>query len=210
MKTLITITGASGAGKDTLMNALLQLDGCDELPQPNALTELFKNMCTKFVYKFRPLVSHTTRAKRPYEKDGKSYYFVSPKDFDKTHMVEIVTYAGNRYGLSANEINNIGDNEIGIVVVDPAGKTHIENYLKAVDDIRHISIFLEIDEATSRARMLARGDSNHSMIERLKQQREHNEYMPMKEYTMVLPSYNIGDYFKNVLTIINYIAEEMK
>lgn len=57
---LIIICAASGAGKTTLVSALLQ-----------AMPEL------------KLSISHTTRPIRPGEKDGINYYFVSDHDFKK-------------------------------------------------------------------------------------------------------------------------------
>ena len=62
MSKLIIITAPSGAGKTTIVQHLLS--SFDELAFS---------------------VSATTRTRRPHEKDGKDYYFLSPQEF-KEHI----------------------------------------------------------------------------------------------------------------------------
>ena len=76
---LIVISGFSGAGKGTLVKALLQK--YDDY----ALS-----------------VSMTTRAPRPGERHGVEYFFSTREEFEKTieedGLVEYATYCGNYYG----------------------------------------------------------------------------------------------------------------
>ena len=82
------ISAPSGAGKTSLIRALLQQD--------NQL-----DVC----------VSHTTRLPRPGERNGCEYYFISTEDFKhKVAQNEFVEHAkvfGNYYGTSASEIERI-------------------------------------------------------------------------------------------------------
>ena len=79
------ITGPSGVGKGTLIQALLER--CPEL-------ELS--------------VSATTRAPRRGEVDGRAYHFMSPEEFqrrvDRGEFVEHAVYAGHRYGTLRSEL----------------------------------------------------------------------------------------------------------
>lgn len=76
---LIVISGFSGAGKGTLVRALLQKY------QEYALS-----------------VSMTTRAPRPGERDGIEYFFTDKEHFEETirqdGLVEYAAYCGNYYG----------------------------------------------------------------------------------------------------------------
>ena len=56
---LFVVAAPSGAGKSSLVKALLELDS-----------------------HVRPSVSHTTRAPRGQEKHGREYYFASESEFD--------------------------------------------------------------------------------------------------------------------------------
>ncbi len=79
------ITGPSGVGKGTLIQALL--DRCPGL-------ELS--------------VSATTRAPRRREVEGREYHFLSPDEFqervDRGEFVEHAVYAGHRYGTLRSEL----------------------------------------------------------------------------------------------------------
>jgi len=76
---LIVLTGPSGVGKGTLLQALLQRH-----PE------------------FYVSVSATTRAPRPGEVDGKNYYFVARPHFERLvaqgELLEWAEFAGNCYG----------------------------------------------------------------------------------------------------------------
>jgi guanylate kinase len=76
---LIVLSGLSGAGKDTVLDGLRKSD----LP-------------------FYFSVSATTRARRPNEKEGYDYYFISKKKFqemiDADELIEWANVYGNLYG----------------------------------------------------------------------------------------------------------------
>ncbi len=82
---IFVVSAPSGAGKSSLVKALLELDS-----------------------HVRPSTSHTTRAPRGQEKHGREYYFVSPQEFDAMvqaqAFVEWANVHGNRYGTSKKAI----------------------------------------------------------------------------------------------------------
>lgn len=82
---LIVVAAPSGAGKSSLVKALLELDSHVHLS-----------------------VSHTTRAPRGQEKHGRDYYFASQSEFDamvqSNAFVEWAHVHGNRYGTSKKTI----------------------------------------------------------------------------------------------------------
>ena len=79
--TLYTVSAPSGAGKTSLVTALIAR--CQDL---------------------RVSVSHTTRAMRPGEQDGVNYHFVGENSFlqmlDKAEFLEHARVFGNLYGTS--------------------------------------------------------------------------------------------------------------
>jgi guanylate kinase len=85
---LFVITGPSGAGKGTLIKALLERRSDLELA-----------------------VSATTRARRPGEEDGKDYHFLSEEEFlervERGEFLEHVVYVSGRYGTLRSEIERI-------------------------------------------------------------------------------------------------------
>jgi len=78
---LFVVAAPSGAGKSSLVKALLELDA-----------------------RVSPSVSHTTRPPRGQEVHGREYYFVSQDTFDQmvsqNAFLEWASVHGNRYGTS--------------------------------------------------------------------------------------------------------------
>lgn len=81
---IVTISGPSGVGKDTVIGHLENEFG------------------------FQKIVSFTTRPPRPGEQDGVSYHFISLKEFldleNHGELLDHVIVANNHYGLSTNLI----------------------------------------------------------------------------------------------------------
>jgi guanylate kinase len=84
---LFVVAAPSGAGKSSLVNALLELDS-----------------------HVQPSVSHTTRPPRGQEKHGREYFFVPPAEFDQLVLadafVEWANVHGHRYGTSKKAIED--------------------------------------------------------------------------------------------------------
>jgi guanylate kinase len=82
---LFVVAAPSGAGKSSLVKALLELDS-----------------------RVQPSVSHTTRAPRGQEKHGREYFFVSQQEFDAmvaaNAFVEWAHVHSQRYGTSKKAI----------------------------------------------------------------------------------------------------------
>ncbi len=81
---IITISGPSGVGKDTVIEHLERDFG------------------------FQKIVSFTTRKPRPGEKNGVNYHFISLNEFldmeSRGELLDHVVVTGDHYGLSANQI----------------------------------------------------------------------------------------------------------
>jgi len=82
---LFVVAAPSGAGKSSLVKALMELDS-----------------------RVVPSISHTTRAPRGQELHGREYYFVSRETFDQMVLqdafLEWALVHGNRYGTSKQAI----------------------------------------------------------------------------------------------------------
>jgi guanylate kinase len=82
---LFVVAAPSGAGKSSLVKALLELDS-----------------------RVQPSVSHTTRAPRGQEKHGREYFFASQQEFDAMvaadAFVEWASVHSHRYGTSKKAI----------------------------------------------------------------------------------------------------------
>lgn len=105
---LLVVSAPSGTGKTTLCKQLL-----------------------KMVRDLRFSISHTTRAPRRGEKNGRDYHFITKQEFkDKIDRGEFVEWAenyGNFYGTSFQEIRYSLDKDMDILLdVDPRGARAIK------------------------------------------------------------------------------------
>lgn len=107
---LFVVAAPSGAGKSSLVKALLEVDSHVQLS-----------------------VSHTTRAPRGQEKHGRDYFFTSESEFDA--MVEAQAFVewahvhGRRYGTSRRAIEErIGQGADVILEIDYQGALQIREF----------------------------------------------------------------------------------
>lgn len=189
MKRIVTITGASGAGKDSILDAVMF---CYGYKTPLDLYGISCSVVASSVpryddVKLRELVSHTTRQPRVGEVNGVDYYYITEDEFAGIEKIESTEYAGNHYCLAVSEVDKLSDNELGIVIVDQHGVSYIEAFADKCDDVELFKIFVKLDSATSEARMQGRGDKADRIAARLAQQQEKNEYAPnVDKYNLVL------------------------
>jgi len=111
---LFVVTGPSGSGKSTIVH--------------HVLSDL-RNVQFS--------VSHTTRPKRNSEEDGREYYFVSDKEFERMiarkRFVEWAVVHGHYYGTSKKEVEEKRERKDVILDVDVQGAAQIrKKYKKAV------------------------------------------------------------------------------
>ena len=105
---LIILSGPSGAGKGTIHNELLKTE---------------KNLTYS--------ISMTTRDKRPGEKDGVDYYFVSVEEFEKEiekgSFLEYACVHGNYYGTLKKNVFDSLDNGFDVMLeIDIQGALKIK------------------------------------------------------------------------------------
>lgn len=161
MSKIITITGPSGSGKDSLVDALLYVVGEKSVDDLGLFVKSYAKELDKLSIKnetnkpiLKELISHTTRKPRNGEINGKDYYFVDKTTLDNTEMVEKTCYAGNYYGLSATEIRNFNAH-VGIVIVDINGVEMVRNFNGKENTV---SVFINVKYSDIENRMKARGD----------------------------------------------------
>ena len=130
---VFVITGPSGAGKGTLIKALVERH-----PQ------------------LEVAVSATTRERRPGEEDGRDYWFLSEVEFARRvargDFLEHVTYvSGNRYGTLRSELERIVESDHVAVL-----ELEIEGALAVRDELPDsVTIFVTVpsfDELERRLR----------------------------------------------------------
>ncbi|KZT27723.1 guanylate kinase [Neolentinus lepideus HHB14362 ss-1] len=106
----LVLSGPSGVGKSTL------------------LTRLFAEYPDKFGFS----VSHTTRAPRPGEVEGKHYYFVSSDRFkqliEEGAFIEHAQFSGNYYGTSFMTVREVGESGRRCILdIEAQGVRQIKN-----------------------------------------------------------------------------------
>ena len=153
---LFIVSAPSGAGKTSLVNALLGLDD-----------------------KLAVSVSHTTRPRRPGEVEGENYHFVSAADYQ--HMVaagaflEHAAVFGNHYGTAtATVLDHFARGHDVILEIDWQGAAQVRNtHPDAVSIFILPPSLLEL-----RARLEQRGQDSAAVIQaRLAEaQREMRQY----------------------------------
>ena len=140
---LFVVAAPSGAGKSSLVNALLELDS-----------------------RVQPSISHTTRAPRGQEKHGREYYFVSEPEFDAMvqadAFVEWAVVHNHRYGTSKKIIEErMAQGSDVILEIDFQGALQIKHIF-----FNAVSIFIlppSWDEL--RSRLERRGEDSAEIIE---------------------------------------------
>ena len=144
---IFIISAPSGAGKTTLVNALLEADP-----------------------RLHNAITHTTRKKRQDEANGVHYHFVSKAQFEtlkeQGFFVETAEIYSEHYGTSKTAIENIlAKNQDVLINMDWQGARNLRSEF-ANDHTPIVSIFVlppSINEL--RTRMLARGDQDTNEIE---------------------------------------------
>ena len=161
---LFVISGPSGVGKNTLLNAVV------------ARSE-----------RVRYSISATSRAMRPGEVDGKSYYFVTKEQFreliQNDSLLEYAEYVGNYYGTPIQPIRESIEAGVDIVMdVDVVGALKIKKRLPAA-----VLVFVTAPSFTAlRDRLLHRGDvAPDVMAERLERARWEYEQAPKYDYIIL-------------------------
>lgn len=140
---LIVVAAPSGAGKSSLVKALLELDSHVHLS-----------------------ISHTTRAPRGQEKHGRDYYFASQSEFDAmvegNAFVEWAHVHGNRYGTSKKAIEErIAQGSDVFLEIDFQGALQIkEAFANAV-----LVFILPPSWEELRSRLERRGEDSPDVIE---------------------------------------------
>lgn len=147
-KKILVFVGPSGSGKTTIID-IMNSKGYPEL------------------------ISHTTRQKRQADVEGKNYFFVDDKEFDKQDFVEVVSYTGNRYGLARAEIERkLSENNVVVIAAAIDGALAIKEQYPAEATL----IFLEVPYDVCKARMESRGDAPESVAKRLQNTEDAKEF----------------------------------
>ena len=147
-------------------------------------------------------VSHTTRAPRPGEQDGRDYHFVSRPTFvamvERGEFLESADVHGNLYGTSQSWIDRQRARDVDIVLeIDWQGAQQVR---KLIPDA--IGIFvLPPSLATLRRRLNDRGQDSDAVIER-RLQAAQGEIAHLAEFDYVIINNNFDDAVEDLVSIV--------
>lgn len=180
---LFVVAAPSGAGKSSLVKALLELDSRVQLS-----------------------VSHTTRAPRGQEKHGRDYFFVSDAEFDQMVLADAFVEWANvhqrRYGTSKKAIEDrIAHGADVILEIDWQGALQIKRiFANAV-----LVFILPPSWDELRSRLERRGEDAADVID-MRLENARTELAQAKEFDFVI----INELFERALFDLKAIVHAQR
>lgn len=176
---IFVVTAPSGAGKTSLVRALLEVDQQVQLS-----------------------ISYTTRAPRPGEIDGKDYHFVDEKTFlemlERGDFLESAQVYGNRYGTSQPWIESvIGSGADILLEIDWQGAAQVRRIFPEAIGIFILPPSLEV----LTERLQGRGtDSAEVIARRLAAARDDIGHVEEFDYVIINDDFNTA--LQELLTVV--------
>jgi guanylate kinase len=168
---LFIITAPSGAGKSSLIDALLKEDP-----------------------RLKLSVSYTTRAPRPGEVNGREYRFVDDKTFiamlERGEFLESAEVHGYRYGTSQAVIRDaLGRGEDLVLEIDWQGAQQVRRLYPVCTGV----FILPPSVAELERRMRARGQDSDAVIRRrLASAEEEISHAPEFDYVIINKDFDVA------------------
>lgn len=179
---LYIISAPSGAGKSSLINALLS-----DLPRSQVQLS----------------ISHTTRNPRPAEENGVHYYFTQHEEFkrliEQEHFLEWAEVFGNYYGTSLPMIERSLEQGIDVFLdIDWQGARQIR---EKVPNVKTIFI-LPPSKAELEKRLIGRGqDSAETIAKRMNEAVSEMSHYNEFDYVIVNDDFQVSlSELKSILT----------
>ena len=182
---LFTISAPSGAGKTSLVNALLEQDS-----------------------QIRVSISHTTREKRDGEIDGQDYFFVDSVEFksmcESDYFLESATVFGNDYGTSKSWVSEQLEDGLDVILeIDWQGALQTHKWMvKKYGDVGTGIFILPPSLKSLRARLMSRGQDNEEVIAtRMAQATTEMSHYQQADYLVINDSFDRA--LEDLQSIIN-------
>ena len=161
---VIFISGSSGAGKNTIINNIVE-----------------KNKDCKF------LVSNTTRERRESDRKVGQYKFVTKEEFEKKidngQILEYDIFNGNYYGVDKESITD--EKNTGVVLLKDLT---VKGVLNCVDLLKNtmpmFSVFVTEKKCVLKKRLKKRGETRESIKRRLKVYKDEQRMIPFYNYAV--------------------------
>ncbi len=176
---LIVISGPSGAGKDTVVNKLKEINN---------------NIWVS--------ISCTSRLPRKNEEEGKDYFFLTKEKFmekiNKGEFLEYAIYNDNYYGTPIDKIKEKLNSGIDVIlVIEVQGALYVKQHIK---DAIFIFIMPPSMEELKNRLIKRNTDSKEKILERFKI--AYNEINEMTKYNYVVVNDEIDTSANKVNSII--------
>lgn len=171
--TLYIISAPSGAGKSSLISALLE---------------------TNPTYAMKVSVSHTTRNMRPGEQDGVHYHFVEKATFEslieKGEFLEYAEVFGNYYGTSRVWIEQTLNKGIDVFLdIDWQGARQIRQQMPLAKSI----FILPPSKEELERRLTARGqDSDEVIAKRMSEAQSESSHYNEYDYVIINDDFDVS------------------
>jgi len=169
--TLFTVSAPSGAGKTSLVTALIE-----------STQDILVS------------VSHTTREKRPGEKDGVNYHFVNHDDFmsmvNACDFLEHAKVFTNYYGTSQKWVEQSLEQGVDVILeIDWQGAEQVRKIMPAA-----VSIFiLPPSKSCLRERLTGRGQDDESVIDaRMAEAKSEISHYSAADYLVINDDFDIA------------------
>lgn len=182
---LIIISGPSGAGEDSIIEALKEF-----LPIERVITT-------------------TTRDMRPSEQEGISYYFISTEEFKEgisegKFFEYAKEYNNNYYGVTFEEIERVKNSgKIGIWKIEYKGVMLAK---KLIPEITAIFVNAPLDVLESRIRRRA-SVSDEYVQERMEYSKEWMKHLDIYDYQIVNEEGKLDESVAKVREIIEKVSD---
>lgn len=163
---LFIVMAPSGAGKTSLVNALVEAEGSESL-------------CVS--------ISHTTREMRPGEVDGRNYHFVDEARFDamlqRGEFIECAEVYGHHYGTSQAWVRERLAGGMNVILeIDWQGAAQVRNAMPEACTI----FILPPSVETLRERLTRRAQDDRATIERrMRQAVDEISHVAEADYVVV-------------------------
>jgi guanylate kinase len=181
---VFVITGPSGVGKGTLIDALRERVPGLELS-----------------------VSATTRPPRAGEQDGVAYHFLTPEQFGERvaagDFVEHADYSGNRYGTLRSELEGrLADGIAVVLEIEVQGARQIREKMPEA-----LQVFIAPPSREAlRERLLARGTDSPEEVER-RMETADAELAAQAEFTHVVVNDRLEDAVEQLVALVRVVLE---